>query len=452
MDLKLPGYRQKQFIRFLQQNGTSTSAYKKKSLLVSLEYIWAFLICAFTLLTLLLFYVPMTHTNKSKFVSPMVLDWKKTNLKPLTQSKKGYEVFGFAPYWTINKLDNVDFSTLTTFSYFGVPVDAYGNLQRDDQGYLTFISDKASDIFKKAHATNTRVVLTVTQMDNYSIASLLDNPDAQANAISQIVTEVKNRGIDGVNVDFEYVGDPGDGYRTEFTNFVSNLTDKLHQQVPNSKVTVSVYALSVRDPKLYNIASLAKHTDGIFMMAYDFAGVGADNAMPTAPLYGYNQGKYPYDVSTAVNDFLKVMPSEKLILGVPYYGYNYLVYQPQVNSQTLPYWTWKGQPMTQTYSIAQDDIQPTMDGVDAYTTGWDAVGDVGYKAYHDTYNDTWRMIFVEDTKSLGMKYDFAKNKNLAGIGIWALGFDDGKKELWALLRQKFGEKLADSRGANYGTN
>jgi hypothetical protein len=41
-------------------------------------------------------------------------------LAPLTEGKEGYQVFGFAPYWTFNKLDNVDFKTLTTMAYFGV--------------------------------------------------------------------------------------------------------------------------------------------------------------------------------------------------------------------------------------------------------------------------------------------------------------------------------------------
>ena len=50
------------------------------------------------------------------------------------------------------------------------------------------------------------------------------------------------------------------------------------------------------------------------------------------------------------------------------------------------------------------------------------------------------MIFTEDTRSLGIKYDFAKANRLAGIGIWALGFDHGRTELWTLLKDKFGTK------------
>lgn len=361
-------------------------------------------------------------------------------LHPLTQSKSSYEVFGFAPFWTFDKLDNVDFKVLTTFAYFGVDVDGDGNLDRDGRGYQTFKSDYATQIFRKAHDNGTRVVLTLTQMHNGPILALMDNPEAQNNAISQIVQEVKARGIDGVNIDFEFTGNPGQDYRDKFSNFVQGLTDSLHQELPYSQVTVSVYASAVKDPKIYDISALGKVSDGVFMMAYDFAVAGSDNAIPTAPLYGYKEGKYWYDIATAVDDFLRYMPANKLILGVPYYGYNYLVYSPDVKAETRPYWTWRGRPVTQTYQAAVDSLKPTADGVDEYKTGWDDAGKVGYIAYHVTATDTWRMIFLEDQKSLTIKYEFAKNKQLAGVGMWALGFDSGKSELWGLLNQEFGQK------------
>jgi hypothetical protein len=39
--------------------------------------------------------------------------------------------------------------------------------------------------------------------------------------------------------------------------------------------------------------------------------------------------------------------------------------------------------------------------------------------------------------SLRKKYDQVIRRNLAGIGIWALGYDDGYQELWDLLAEKF---------------
>ena len=376
-----------------------------------------------------------------KVVSPLLAG----SLKPLgEQPERQYEVFGFAPFWTLHKLENVDFTTLSTLAYFGVPVMEDGNLDTEDIGYTKFHSKQATKLFMEAHRYGTRVVLTITQMENENIESILDSDEAQEIAISSTVDEVKKRGIDGVNIDFEYVGNPGYLYRRKFSNFVAKLTDRMHAAVPGSRVTVSVYASAAKSPKLYDIAELGARTDGIFMMAYDFSGAGSEQASPTAPLYGYREGKYSYDIATAVRDFLRHMPSEKLILGVPYYGYNYPVSAPKVNASTYPLWYWNGNRATQTYQVAQKNVNAVVKSDEEYREGWDSVGRVGWKAYKSSETNTWRMLFLDDPRSLSLKYDFAKNNNLAGVGMWALGFDEGRPELWDLLRAKFGPKLADS--------
>jgi spore germination protein len=378
-----------------------------------------------------------------KILAPLI----SPALQPLQSSKSDHEVFGFAPYFNFDKLSGIDFNVLTTLAYFGVNVESDGNLDKEDQGYQTFRSSEATELFKKAHNSGTKVVLTLTQMKNGPIEELMDNPEAQDRAINQAVGEVKNRGIDGINLDFEYSGNPGDEYRNKFSKFVAKLTAKMHKEVPSSQVTVSVYASSVKDPKIYDIKSIAKNSDGIFMMAYDFAVAGSDNAIPTAPLYGHKSGKYWYDVSTAVDDFLSQMSPDKLILGLPWYGYNYLVYEPEVKAETRPSWSWRGSPKAQSYASVVDNVV-------ADKEGWDNEGKVGYKAYYVPETDTWRMVFLDDKRSLSIKYDFAKEKNLKGVGMWALGFDGGKSELWALLEEKFGGKLADNSltGRNINEN
>lgn len=374
-------------------------------------------------------------------ISPLARGFN--GLEPLKEGKSQKEVFGFAPYWTINKLDNVDFNVLTTFAYFGIPVKGDGNLDTSYQGYHTFKSETATELFKKAHQHGTRVVLTITQMDNSEIKALMDDPEAQDRSIEQTVALVNSRGIDGVNIDLECTGNPGPEYRAKFSEYVRKMNTAMHAAVPQSKVTVSVYASAAKEPKLYDIGAISGNSDGIFMMAYDFAVAGSDNAIPTAPLYGHKQGKYWYDVSTAVEDFLAYMPAEKLILGVPWYGYNYNVGSPKVKAATG-----YGRGFAQTYTLVEENVSQDMPGIYEYATGWDEVGQVGWKAYYSVASDTWRMVFIDDVKSLDIKFEYAKQKNLGGVGMWALGFDNGKKDFWALLDRKFGAKYADANIVN----
>lgn len=394
-------------------------------------------------------------TNLSGVSKAIVSPLSESKTNPVEAKGNDYEVFGFAPHWTLNKLDNVDFNTLTTLAYFGVPVNADGSLDKSDVGYEALESKKAQDLFSKARNHGTRVVLTFTQMNSASIRSIIGSEQAQERAASEMVRLTREKGFDGVNIDFEYMGNPGEEYRNAFSRLVEKTTKKLHKEIPNSKLSVSVYASAAKSPKMYDIARISKSSDSIFMMAYDFATTSADEVMPTAPLYGHKEKKYWYDISTAVEDFLKVMPADKLILGLPWYGYNYPVAEPGVKVARYKgyyynYW-WKRRRYTafqsvssraQTYASALENTQ--------VKEGWDDYGKVGWKAYRE--GNLWRIIFLEDTKSLSIKYRFVKDNKLAGVGMWALGFDNGRRELWDLLEREFGQKLADSRKIEEKTN
>jgi len=59
-----------------------------------------------------------------------------------------------------------------------------------------------------------------------------------------------------------------------------------------------------------------------------------------------------------------------------------------------------------------------------------------FRASNNEYHQVW----YEDSSSLAYKYDWIKEKKIGGIGIWALGFDNGHSELWKLLAEKFALK------------
>ena len=38
---------------------------------------------------------------------------------------------------------------------------------------------------------------------------------------------------------------------------------------------------------------------------------------------------------------------------------------------------------------------------------------------------------------MGKKFDYAKSKKLKGVGVWALGYDNGYEELWDVIDDRF---------------
>jgi hypothetical protein len=57
-----------------------------------------------------------------------------------------------------------------------------------------------------------------------------------------------------------------------------------------------------------------------------------------------------------------------------------------------------------------------------------------YYAYQD---NGWYQCFVNDPKSLERRYKLVNQRGLAGIGIWALGYDNGHLDLWDVIAGNF---------------
>ncbi len=51
--------------------------------------------------------------------------------------------------------------------------------------------------------------------------------------------------------------------------------------------------------------------------------------------------------------------------------------------------------------------------------------------------NSWRELYHDDATSLGLKYDVVNANDLAGTGMWALGYDGSSRDLWQVLAAKF---------------
>lgn len=238
-----------------------------------------------------------------------------------------YELFRFIPGWSFARVSKVHLEGVKTLAYFDVPVQADGTLYRDVDGYQVFRSEKALAAFQEAQQQGARVLLTISQTDPKTIKELLDSSSSQKHLISEAITEVQETGIDGVTINFEYIGDDGASYAPKLNAFMKALTAKMHQEVKNSYVVVAL-PNSAAKQSFYDLETLAKTTDKVFMVAYDFSVPEYKNNALIAPLYGFDQKDYWQEVSTATQSFLPYIPQEKLVLETAWYGNgdNYPIY------------------------------------------------------------------------------------------------------------------------------
>ena len=332
------------------------------------------------------------------------------------------EIFGFLPYWESSYTPNYDITS--SIAYFGVGIGSTGDLIKKDSdgststGWSGWTSSWMTRIINAAHANGTRVEITI-QAFAWSTAgaqtqtTLLSSATNRANGIAQIVAAIKDRGADGVNLDFEPIAS---GQAANFTLFVRDLRTALNTAHPGYELT---YDATGRGSTYDNVGLLSSgHADAVFIMGYDFRDIHSTYAASHDPL----TSPKVFDLTDSVKRFKGWGPDSKIILGLPYYGRQY-----KVNS-LLPYATTTASATNVTFSEGEADLAQhgrSYDSIEQSAwTSWSVTG--GY-----------REIYFDDATALAAREDMINYWNLRGMGIWVLGYDAGTSAASTVLAARF---------------
>ncbi|MGQ0827661.1 MAG: glycosyl hydrolase family 18 protein [Bacteroidota bacterium] len=317
-------------------------------------------------------------------------------------------VFGWHPYWlAANEYLNYDYSLLSDLSYFGYDVNVNTGYATSTHGWMT------SPVVTNALNAGIRVNLCVVLFSSH--ATLLNNSTAKQNLINSLISNVQQRGAHGVNIDFEGM-DPSTS--ASFHAFMNSLAQQMHAAVPGSEVSIAMAAGNWS--QTYS-SVMVPYVDLFLIMGYDYHWASAPKAGPVAPKHSggfWTMG----DITNSITYYLNAgIPNSKLALGVPYYGYDWPTTSLSLNASTT------GTGFSRKYTNA-------VQAAATYGRKWDNYSSVPYFTYN---NGGPRQCFYDDEVSMALKYDVVKRFNIAGIGIWALGYDEGSMTLWNLLKDKF---------------
>ena len=253
---------------------------------------------------------------------------------------------------------------------------------------------------------------------------LLSNGKARARLAREIAAEVERRGIDGVNLDFEPIPS---GESATFVELVRAVRVALDGIRPGLDLTVATTGYIAN----YDVAGLTAKgaADAIFIMAYHYNGSWSRRAGSVAPLQ-----RSSYDVVDTVDAYLELTSPDRIILGVPYYGYIWSTETGDVHSLTRPASSRWGYPTSVTYRTAA--------GLAAeHGRRWDPGERGAWSRWRDrACSDcpvTWRQLYYEDAQSAGLKYDLVKRRGLRGSGIWTLGYEGTRPEMEVALRDAY---------------
>ena len=339
------------------------------------------------------------------------------------------EIHGYLPYWMLDAsaLQYMRYDLVSTIAYFSVGARTDGSLEKSGGGWDGWNSSAMTNVINAAHSRGVKVILTVTMMSydgGAGQATLLGNAAYRARLVQEIAAAVRSRNADGVNLDFEPVYT---GEREEYTSFVRELKAGLVNAGVGSYLTVATMGGAATWATGYDVAGLTAPggADHLFVMGYDYSWSGSARAGAVAPMHS----SYMLDITESVDDYLRLTSPSKIIWGVPYYGRSWPTKSDELNAYT--------QPATSTSYSRAWYYTAGLEAAAAYGRRWDPNGLVPWFATWDAPNNTWREGYYDDAASLGYKYDLVNARGLAGTGMWTLLMDQGRSELWELIRNKF---------------
>jgi chitinase len=273
--------------------------------------------------------------------------------------------------------------------------------------------------------------------------------------------------FDGIDLDWEFPGfDPGNGAhfspsdRHNFTLLLQELRrqlDALGQQTGHQYLlTAALPGGNVHSAGSFELNQVAGTVDWINLMTYDFHG-------PSDPVTNFNspfginpsdpdpQGGLPFwNVSGTVAFYLASgVPADKLVVGVPFYGKQYIrvpsgnhgLYQSFNNSGLDPNsLQWDLTP-TPTYHDLVDNAKilspgDNPRGLSGFKRYWDA--DAGEPWLYDPTaprqgEDTGVFISYDDPRSVTERMQLIRAEHLRGAMVWEISQDSNNHALLSAL-------------------
>ncbi len=263
--------------------------------------------------------------------------------------------------------------------------------------------------------------MAIKNFDNKNIDDLISNPVTSDKFITQLTKLVKDNKLDGVNIDFEYFTDSNFPTFKHLNNFFTKLNQQLKAQNPNYIISADFNASAVASDPAYDMVKLGEVIDQIILMGYDYSTTASSQATPVAPLYS-NDGEASIDHS--ISSMKGRVPLDKVILAIPFYGYEWQTLDNQFKSQTIP----------ETGALATyDRVTQLINSRNDIEINWDNKSQTPWISYYQSGAN--KQIYFENEQSISKKLEYIKKADLAGVGIWAIGYEGDNQAFWDLIKK-----------------
>ena len=277
---------------------------------------------------------------------------------------------------------------------------------------------------------NLKTLISVGGWDGSSRFSDMALSDTSRQAFAQsCVTFIKQYGFDGVDIDWEYPvsgGSPGRPEdKTNFTLLMQTLRSALNKQgVADGRYYYLTFAGGASNGYINNVqlSQLAGYVDYAVDMTYDLHGPWDAYTDLNAPLYTPTETspQYKISVDSSIQSWVSAgFPANKLVMGVPFYGY---IYSGASSANNGLYQTF-----TSAQSIGYDSIAANYLTNSQFSKLYHSAAKVPYLYGNGQF------ISYDDAASITLKSQYASAKGLKGMSAWELSYDKNATLLGAVF-------------------
>lgn len=245
------------------------------------------------------------------------------------------------------------------------------------------------------------IPLISNEFNPFIVHKVLGDDALRKKHIGNIKKTVMENGYDGIEIDYENLLARD---RDRFSLFIEELALELHKN--NKLLAIAVYPKTSSlgtwgGPISQDWRRIGKSVDEVRIMCYDYhwpsseAGAVADISW----------------VEEVISFAITQIPREKIILGVPNYGYDWI----ETWARAVDYKT--------AIALAQQHNTPIK---------WDDRAGASYFEYKE--RGMSRQVWFETKKSTILKMDLVKKYGIKGVAVWVLGGEN--PEFWKVVNDE----------------
>ena len=327
--------------------------------------------------------------------------------------------------------DKIDVSKLTHINY------AFANIGSDLRIALGYPDVDPANISRlnqlKNSNPNLKTILSVggwTWSGRFSDVSLTQ--ESRANFADSCVEFLVRYGFDGIDIDWEYpvsggistnIRRPEDKYN--FTLLLQTLREKLDARgAVDGKKYLLTFAGAAGTWYTNNteLSKISQYVDYANIMSYDIHGTWEPYTNFNAPLYNSDPlQSYSISVDSSIQNWLRAgFPKDKLVMGVPFYGF---IYKAVGSANNGLFQTYSGAASISYANIASNYLNNS-----SYIRYYNSTAKVPWLFDGSTF------LSYEDEQSISEKARYVKDSGLSGVMIWELSQDPNKILLSSLYQ------------------